>query len=134
MTDYAKIAEYVGSMVGKSFKSKCEFTDEMLRLSTSSKSNNTNGTYNTLFYKNEKLIGEIHSDSNNQYSVFATDHRQNVNYNFPNDNGKFTEISFDGCTIVDANENGVLDGEDEISCKEEETMTLREFLTQFLKK
>lgn len=134
MADYAKIAQYVGSRVGKSFKSKCEFTDEMLNASTSSKTNSTGDTRNTLFYKGDKLIGEIHSDANNQYSVFATDHRQNVDYNFPNDNGRFTEISLDGCTIIDANEDGVLDKEDEITCNDLETMTIREFLAQFSKK
>ena len=80
MANYAKIAQYVGSMVGKSFKSKCEFTNEMLNASTSSKTNSIGNTRNTLFYKGEKLIGEIHSDNNYRYSVFATDHRQNINY------------------------------------------------------
>ena len=134
MTDYTKIAQHVGSMVGKTFKSKCEFTDEMLNASTSTQTNRTGNTRNTLFYKNDKLIGEIHSDSTNQYSVFATDHRINANYNFPNDDGKFTEVSFDGYTIIDANENGILDKEDEISCNDLETMTLREFLTEYFKK
>ena len=134
MTDYGKIAQYVGSMVGNSFKSKSEFTDEMLNSSTSSKTNSTGDTRNTLFYKDGELIGEMHLDNNDKYSVFATDHREDINYNFPNENGRFTEISFDGCSITDANENGILDNEDEISCNDLGPMTLREFLTQYFKK